>query len=98
MSRIGRAPEQSATEAHGSPDGFESVGGKFLRDETDLRSGAAVIAHDIAAIDKNITRRRRHNAADDTNQSRFAGAVGTEQGENFPLADFEIDRFQRLES
>src|SRR6476469_5512202 len=97
MCRIGRAPEQSATKAHGSPDRFESVGGKFLRDETDLRSGAAVIAHDIAAIDENVTRRRRHNAADDTDQSRFARAVGTEQGENLALEDFEIDRFQRLE-
>src|SRR5689334_16281477 len=97
MNRIGRAPEQSATEAHGSPDRFKSIGGKFLRDETDLRSGAAVIAPDIAAINQNVTRRWCHNAADDTDQSRFAGAVGTEQGENFPFADFEIDRFQRLE-
>src|SRR5678816_2050558 len=97
MSRIGRSPEQSATEAHRRPNRFESVRGELLRDKSDLRSGAAIIAHDIAAIDENTTRRRRHNAADNTDQSRFAGAVGTEQGENLALEDFEIDRFQCLE-
>src|SRR4029079_11380025 len=98
MSRIGRSPEQSATEAHRRPDRFESVGGELLRDQSDLRSGAAIIAQDIAAIDDDVARRRGHNAADNTDKSRFAGAVRTEQGENFPLANCEVDRFQRLES
>src|ERR1041384_5691726 len=98
MSRMGRSPEQSATEAHRRPNRFESVRGELLRDQSDLRSGAAIIAQDIAAIDEDIARRRRHNAADNTDKSRFAGAVGTEESENFPLANCQVDRFQRLES
>jgi hypothetical protein len=50
------------------------------------------------AVHEHHARARRDDAANDVDQGRLAGAIGTQQSENFPLEDVEIDVLQRLEA
>ncbi len=48
---IARLAEESAAEGDRCPDRFEGIGREFLRDETDHRSGHAVISADVVTGD-----------------------------------------------
>jgi len=96
--RVRRAPEKPAAETHRCPHRLEHVGRQLLRHQADLRPRRAIVAHDVAAVHGNHARGRGDDAADYVDQRRLARAVGTQQGENFTLADLEVDVLQRLKA
>ncbi len=98
MAGVGFLAEQPAAETDRRPYGLKSVGGQFLRHQPDQAAGLAVIDDDVMAVDLNAAFRRVDDAADDTDQRRLAGAVGTQKRENFPTADIQADILQRLKA
>ena len=74
---------------------LEGVGGQFLRHQADHRAGGAIVGDDVVAIDGDVPRGCIDDAADDADQRRLAGAVGSQQRENLAAADLEIDVLQR---
>ena len=95
---VGRLAEEAAAERDGVPYGLEGVGGQLLRDEADHGAHAAVVASDVAAVDRHRARRGIDDAADDGDERRLAGAVGAEQREDLAAADVEVDILQGLEA
>ena len=98
VGRVFWLAEQTAAEGNGRPDGFEGVGGEFLRHEADERARAAIIARDVAAVDRHRAFACIHNAANDADQRGFTGAVRPEQSEDFSAIDRQIDVFQSMKT
>jgi len=94
--RIRLLAEQAAAEAQRVPDLFEGAHGEFLGHQADPAAGDAVILHIVVTVDGHRTGAGIDDTADDGNQRGLAGAVGTEQGENFTGLDVQADVFQRL--
>src|SRR5918994_3878544 len=88
--------EEPPAEAHGGPYRLECIGSQFLRDQPDFRSRCAVFTDDVVAVYDHGAFRRGDDTANDADQSGFACAIGPQQGENFTLADLEVDTLQRL--
>ena len=88
---VARAAEQPAREGHGRQHGFEHVDRQFLRNQTDEAACRLVIGERIVAGNLDRPGGGRDDAADDADQSRFAGAVGAEESEDLPLVDRQID-------
>ena len=91
------APEQPAAEADRRPHRLERVGGQLLRHQADLEARRAVVAHDVVPVGHHRPARRRHDAADDVDERRLAGAVRPEQREDLAAPDLEIDPLERDE-
>ena len=98
VGRIGRLAEQAAAEGDGVPHRLEGIRRQFLRHEADHRPHAAVVAPDVAAVDRHAPGRRVHDAAHDRDQRRLAGTVGPEQREDLAAADLQVDMLQCLEA
>ena len=56
----------------------------------------AVVGDDVVAVDRDRAVARVHDAADDADQRRLAGAVGAEQRENLAAPDVEVDALSAL--
>jgi hypothetical protein len=98
MAGICRFAEQSATEGHRSPRGFEGIGRQFLRHETDHGAGGAVVGDDVVTVHQNGPFAWIDDPADGADQRRLARAVGTQQCEDLALANVEIDVFESPET
>src|SRR5215218_8828535 len=57
---------------------------RLSRSSVKAASRVAVILLPVLAVDQHFTARWRDDPADDVDQGRLAGAVGTEQRENLP--------------
>jgi len=92
---VRRLAKQPARKTHCRPDALESFVEQFLRHQSDLRAGGAVVLDDVVAVDQYATAAGIDDAADDADQRGLAGAVGAEQGEDLALADVEVDALER---
>ena len=95
--RGGFPPEKPTAETYRVPDRLECVGGQFLGYQSDHCPRLAVIAHNVETARGHAAGGRVHDAADDTDQRCLAGAVGSEQCEDFAALDDEVDVRQRGE-
>src|SRR5262249_5400175 len=95
---IGALAEQSAAERHGVPNGLEGVGRQLLRDEPDQRSRFTVTGTNVVAVHRDSAGGRIRDPADDADEGRFAGAVRTQQGEDFAAKNLEVDILERVET
>ena len=68
----------------------------FLRHEADAGLGDRQLPVDVVAKHLDLAARLVHERGDDTDRSRFAGAVRPEQREEFTLLHLQVDAFQRL--
>ena len=95
---IRRLAEQPAGKAHGRRRRLEGVGGQFLRHQADQAARGAIVGEDVVAVDGDRARGRLHDAADDIDQRRLAGAVRPEQRKDLAVADLQVDVLQGLEA
>src|SRR6185312_13559176 len=98
MRGVLRLVEQAAAEAHRAPHRREGVGVQLLRHQPDQRARRAIIVRDVVTIDRDPAPARIDDAADDPDQRGLAGAVRSQQGEDFALVDVEIDIPERREA
>src|SRR5210317_630760 len=98
MFRIRRLTKQSTGECQFIPDRLESFSVKFLWYEANTGTGLTIVPDDIMAINRHHAGTGIYNAADDTDQSSFAGTIGTEQCDDLAIFDFQTDIFKRLEA
>src|SRR6185503_1905920 len=98
MSRVLRFAEETAAEGNGGPDSFEHVGRKLLGHEPDLGTGGAEVAEDVVAVRDDRSLGGVDDSADDVDERRLTGAIGTEQSKDFALLDLEIDLLQSLKA
>src|SRR5438552_1834520 len=98
MGRIRRFPENATTEGDRGPYAFECIGGKFLRYQSDLRSGRTIIRNDVMTIGQDRAMTRIDDPANDVDQRRLACAVRAKECEDLSLADIQIDVFERLKA
>ncbi|MNJ62054.1 hypothetical protein D3C77_578750 [compost metagenome] len=92
---VRRLAEQPAGKAHRGPDALEAFVEQLLRHQADLRTGRAVVADDVVAIDQHPSATRIDDAADDADQRGLAGTIGPQQGEDLALADLQVDLLER---
>ena len=98
MAGFARLAEQPAAERERVPHRLEHVGGELLRHEPDLGARRAEVAHDVVAVRRHGAGRRGDDAADDVDERGLAGAVRSEQREDFAATDFEIDVLERVKA
>ncbi len=91
-------PEQAAAVGYGCPNRFEHVGGELLGNQANHGTRRPIVLDDIVTAYGDGAAARGDNAANDTDESRLAGAIGPEQREYFALLDVEIDALQRLKT
>src|ERR1700685_4044790 len=96
--RARRLAEQPAAEVHGRPHALEGVGMQLLRHQADLAAGGAVVAHHVVPVRRYPARARCHDAADDVDQGRLAGAIRAEQREYLAALDRQVDVPESVES
>src|SRR5690606_6044345 len=97
MGGIGRLAEQAATEAHGVPDRFESVGGELLRHQPDAGAGLAVLGDDVVTGRRDTAAGGHDEPTDGAAERRLARPVGAQQSEYLALVDVQVDVLERLE-
>ena len=93
---VARLAEQATAEIDRRPNRLESIGADLLRHEPDHPARFPVAANDIVSARKHRARCRRNNAADRTDQSRLARAIGPEQCEDLARNDIQTDIVERL--
>jgi hypothetical protein len=98
MGRVRPFPEQAAAVGNGCPNRFEHVGGKLLGNQANHGTRRPIVHDDIVTAYGDRAGARGDNTANYTNESRLAGAIGSEQREYFALIDVEIDALQRLKT
>ncbi len=98
VSGIRGLTEQPPAEGNRVPHGLEHVGRDFLRHQPDLGPCGAEVPDDVVAVGLDCAPRRIDDPADDTDQSRLAGTVGAQQGEDLAAANLEIDVFEGVKA
>ena len=76
--------------------GEEGIDVEFLRHHPDCGAGRPRLPVDVAAPDPRFAAGLVDQTSQDIDQRRFAGPVGTEQAEQRPARDREVDAFQRF--
>src|SRR4051812_41709672 len=98
VGRVGALAEQPAAETDRGPHRFERVRSQLLGHEADLGAGGPVVGDDVVSVGENAAFGRVHDAADDVDQRRLAGAVGAEQRKNLAPTDVQVDGPESLET
>ena len=93
---VGCASEQPAAELHCAHHGFEHADVQFLRHQSDLAARRTVLRDDIVTRGQNLSGTQRDDSTDNADQGGFAGAVGSQQREDFALVDVEVDTVECL--
>ena len=75
-------------------DGAPGQQGRRLRDEADALARSGVVR--AGAVDRDVTRRRLVEPADEPQQGRLAAAAGAEHGDDLPGLDREVDGVEGL--
>ncbi len=72
------------------------VEARTLEDDPDPTADGAGLGHDVVAVDRGATRRRRERRGKDRDRRRLAGAIGPEQREELAGRDLEGDAIDRV--
>ena len=90
--------EISRLDAQGFSDSEEGIEHQFLRHYPEFAPRIAVIGANIVAHDFERSGIGANQAGQGGDERGFASTVGSEQAEEFALADFEINAGQRLQA